>query len=89
MNDTMLSQLSLIAALVLLGGGALFGIFRTKTQGFGRYSTSVVLLTLVLVIAATLLAVGKIEASFFINIAFAVAGFAGGLINGAHDKGGS
>jgi uncharacterized membrane protein YoaK (UPF0700 family) len=76
----------LIIAIFLLGITALIGIFRTKTAGFGRYSTSLLLLTLVLLVAALLLAAGKIEGSLFANIAFAVAGFAGGLITGKHES---
>ena len=70
----------LLIAVTILGGGALFGIFKTKTTGFGRYSTSLLLLTLVLVVSALFLAVGKIEPALFGHIAFAVVGFAGGLI---------
>lgn len=70
----------LIIGLSILGIAALIGIFLTKTPGFGRYSTSLLLLTLVLFVAALFLATGKIESSVFANIAFAIAGFAGGLI---------
>lgn len=87
MNEMPSSQLALIIALTLLAAGALFGIFQTKTQGFGKYSTSVLLLTLVLFVAALFLAVGKIDASVFANIAFAVTGFAGGLITGKNGQG--
>lgn len=72
----------LLVAITLLGGGALFGIFKTKTKGFGRHTTSLVLLTLVLLISALFLAAERIDASLFANIAFAIAGFAGGLITG-------
>ncbi|MDA8255216.1 MAG: hypothetical protein M0Z99_06200 [Betaproteobacteria bacterium] len=65
----------LIIAIFLLGIIALIGIFRTKTAGFGRYSMSLLLL-----------AAGKIESSLFANIAFAVAGFAGGLITRKHES---
>lgn len=72
----------LIIGLSVLGIGALIGIFITKTRGFGRYSSSLLLLTLVLFVTALFLAAGKIEGSVFANIAFTVAGFAGGLITG-------
>lgn len=70
----------LVIGLSALGIAALIGIFRTKTPGFGRYSTSLLLLTLVLFVTGLFLAAGKIESSVFANIAFAIAGFAGGLI---------
>lgn len=70
----------LLFGLFLLGAGTLFGIFMTKTPGFGRYTTSIILLSLVLVVSAMLLVSGLIESSIFINIAFAVTGFAGGIV---------
>jgi hypothetical protein len=70
----------LLICLTVLGGGTLIGIFITKAQGFGKYTSSLVLLTLVLTASAIALAAGKIEAPLFANIAFAVAGFAGGLV---------
>lgn len=70
----------LLIGLSVLAVGTVFGIFKTKTPGFGRYSTSVLLLSLVLFVSAMLLVADKIDASVFINIAFAVTGFAGGLV---------
>jgi hypothetical protein len=72
----------LIVGISILGIAALIGILTTKTSGFGRYSTSLLLLTLVLFITSLLFAAGKVDSSLFGNIAFAVAGFAGGLISG-------
>ena len=72
--------------IALLGAGTLSGIFYTKTPGFGKYTTSVILLTLVFVVSAVLLASGKIEPPMFANIAFAVAGFAGGLVTAKSEK---
>ncbi len=69
-----------LIALATLGLVAVIGIFVTKTQGFGRYSTSVLLLTLVLFVSGFFLVAGKIEPSVFANILFAITGFAGGLI---------
>jgi len=70
----------LLIGLFLLGAGTLVGIFVTKTPGFGRYTTSLLLLSLVLVVSAMLLVAGIIDSSIFINIAFAVTGFAGGVV---------
>ena len=75
-----MTELILIICIAILGVGAILGIFLTKTKGFGRYSSSLILLTLVLIVSALALAAGKIESTLFANLAFAVAGFAGGLV---------
>jgi hypothetical protein len=65
----------------LVFGGTIIGIFRSKTPGFvGKYTTSALLLTLILLVAAMALVQGKVEWTPMANILFAVAGFAGGLI---------
>lgn len=61
---------------------ALVGIFLTKTPGFGRYTTSALILVLVLFVGALFSLVGKVDSSAFINLLFAVAGYGGGLITG-------
>ena len=76
----MTQELWLALGVFLLGAGAITGVFVTKTPGFGRFSTSVLLLVLVLIVSALFLAFGKIEPSVFANVVFAVAGFAGGLL---------
>jgi hypothetical protein len=40
----------LLIAICLLGGGTLIGIFKTKAAGFGRYTTSAILLSLVTIV---------------------------------------
>jgi len=70
----------LTVGISLFGIAALLGIFVTKTPGWGKYTTSLLLLTLVLFVTALFFAAGKIEGGVFANVAFAVAGFAGGLI---------
>jgi hypothetical protein len=69
----------LMIAIFILGAGALIGFFKTKTKGFGRFSTSVFLILLVVVISALLYAGGKLESQVMANVLFAVFGFAGGL----------
>lgn len=69
----------LMIAIFVLGAGSLIGFFKTKTDGFGRFSTSVFLILLVIVIAALLYAGGKLESQVMANVLFAVFGFAGGL----------
>jgi hypothetical protein len=58
----------------------------TKTPGFGRYSTSVLILTLVLFVAAMAFVLGKVEWAPLANLLFAVAGFAGGLVTIKHGE---
>lgn len=75
----------LLLGISVLGIAALVGIFVTKTPGFGKYATSLLLLVLVLFIAALCFAAGKIESGVFANVLFAVAGYAGGLITGKQE----
>ena len=58
---------------------ALIGFLITKTKGFGRYSTSTLLLILVLMIASLLYSNGKLSDQVLTNLLFAIIGFAGGL----------
>ena len=67
-------------AIVLVFGGSIYGIFKTKTAGFGKYTTSALILTLVLFVAALAFVFGTIETTPLMSLLFAVAGFAGGLI---------
>jgi Ca2+/Na+ antiporter len=59
---------------------AIVGIFWTKTKGFGKYTTSSLVLTLVLFVAAMAFFQGRVEWAPLANLLFAVAGYAGGLI---------
>ena len=67
-------------AVVVVFVIALVGIFWTKTQGFGKYTTSTLILTLVLFVASIAFVTQRVEWEPLANILFAVAGFAGGLI---------
>jgi hypothetical protein len=71
----------LLIAIASIGAVALVGIFFTKTAGFGRFTVSLLLLILVLLFTSLFFATGKIESATFANIAFAVLGYAGGLIS--------
>lgn len=59
---------------------AIISIFCTKTKGFGKYTTSTLVLTLVLFVAAMGFITGNVEWAPMANLLFAIAGFAGGLI---------
>jgi hypothetical protein len=69
-----------LAALVIVFLAALWVIWKTKTPGFGPYTTSVLVLTLVLFVAAVALLLKPADSEPLVNVLFAVAGFAGGLI---------
>ncbi len=69
----------LVIAITLLAIVCFAGFFKTKTEGFGRYATSVLLLMIALFLATLLLVGNRIDAVLFGHIAFTVVGFAGGL----------
>ncbi len=63
-----------------IGVATIIGIFVTKTPGWGKYSTSTLILTVALFIATNLFIAGKLESAPFSNLLFAIVGYAGGLI---------
>jgi len=56
--------------------------FKTKTPGFGRFTTSTLLIILVVTITALLFAGGKLDCQVMANVIFAAIGFASGLFTG-------
>lgn len=74
-NDSLL-----LVAIFLLGVVVLVGILVTKKPGFGKFTTSTLLLAMVFVSTTLFFAAGKIDSPLFGQIAFAVLGFAGGLL---------
>jgi ABC-type multidrug transport system permease subunit len=70
-----------LICLTVFGVTALAGIFATKTQGFGKYTTSLLLLVLVLFLSSFFFVLGSITSTMFVNIVFAVTGFGGGLLS--------
>ncbi len=79
-GSSVISATAQLICLTIFASITLAGIFFTKTAGFGKYTTSLLLLIIVLFLAAFFLVLGKITPTVFGNIAFAVAGFAGGLL---------
>ena len=61
-------------------GGVIIVLFWTKTKGWGRYTTSLLILILVLYAAVAALVLGKSEWPTLANLLFVVAGFAGGML---------
>lgn len=69
----------LLLGVFVIGLVALMGFFWTKAKGFGRFSTSTLLLLLVVVAATMLYAGDKLDGIYLANLYFAIVGFAGGL----------
>ncbi|PCI40488.1 MAG: hypothetical protein COB53_01100 [Elusimicrobia bacterium] len=70
----------LMAGIFAIGAGSLIGFFRTKSEGFGRTSTSLLLIITLLTIASLFYAGGKLESAIMANILFSVFGFACGML---------
>jgi hypothetical protein len=68
-----------VIAVSVVFAGTLFGFFRTKTEGFGKYITASLLFILVLYITSLAFFQGAVEGVHFMNLPAAIAGFAGGL----------
>lgn len=75
-------EMATLVAMVLIFGGSIFGIFRTKTPGFGRYTTSVLILALVLFVASLAFVLGKVEWQHLANLLFCHSRFCGGSYYG-------
>ena len=70
---------AVLLAVVALAVAAYVGFFKTKEPGFGRYNTSILLITTITFLAA-LLTVGQVvDGALFGHIVIGVLGFAGGL----------
>ena len=76
----------LIYLITLIGLVALIGFFITKTDGFGRFTTSTFLIIFVVIIASLLYSSNKLDSQIMANILFAVFGFAGGLFTNKDAK---
>lgn len=74
-----------IIAIFILGAGSIVGFFVTKKPGFGRFTTSVLLILLVVTISSLLYASDNLDSQVMANILFAVFGFAGGLFTSKQD----
>jgi hypothetical protein len=56
-------EIAMLAMTLAVYGGVLIGVFLTKTAGFGRFTTSIVLLVLVLFTSTIGFVLGKLELS--------------------------
>ncbi len=57
----MTAEYWLMLAIFVIGAGSLVGFFATKTEGFGRFTTSVLLIIVVVTIASLLYVGGKLD----------------------------
>lgn len=71
----------LLIAVFVLGIVSLGGFFWTKTKGFGRYATSVLLFVLALIISALFFTAGRLDGQFM-PTSCSPSLFAGGLFTG-------
>lgn len=69
----------LFFSVLVVGAGSILGFFLTKTKGFGRFTTSVLLILLIVTISSLFYSAGKLDGHIIANVLFAVFGFAGGL----------
>jgi hypothetical protein len=69
----------LIVAITVLGAIVLYGFFKTKTAGWGKYTASTLIMLLALFLSVLLLANNLIDSQIFANVLMAIVGFAGGL----------
>jgi hypothetical protein len=67
--------------IALVFCAALFGFFKTKTNGFGKHTSGLLVLILVTFVGAFALSIGKIDWPSLSNLLFAIAGFGGGMIS--------
>lgn len=72
----------LMLAVFIIGVVSLVGFFVTKEKGFGKFSTSAMLLILVVVFSGLFFSSGKIDSQVVANLLFAIIGFSGGLFAG-------
>jgi len=83
MSDAATLNLDLaLLAVTVLGSIALFGFFKTKASGFGRYNSSVLAVILTITFGAIALVSGLLPGQAFSSMLMAVVGFAGGMVVG-------
>ncbi len=75
MNSTNL----LLVAIAVLGAIVLCGFFKTKSNGWGKYTASTLIMLVALILSVLLLANNQIDTQVFANALMAIIGFAGGL----------
>jgi CHASE2 domain-containing sensor protein len=74
MDNSQLIILTVFFALCVVG------FFRTKTEGYGQYTSSILILIVVLYIGALAFMTGKVDWQGLSPLLLAIVGFAGGLV---------
>ena len=85
-NNVIPSSNMLLISVLLISIIALCGFFWKKKEGFGKYNTSTFLLLLVLIFSSIMYSSHQLKDNAFINILFAIIGFAGGLFTSSIDE---
>jgi hypothetical protein len=86
MGETMVADYAPLVATTLIFAGVLFGFFWTKTEGWGRYTSALLLLILVLFVASLAFANGRIDWPNVSGLLLAIAGYAAGLASPKDQK---
>ena len=84
-----IAKLAATCFVAAMGLGALWCCCRTKTKGWGPYSTSTLIVVLVVSTTAVLSASGLIPGSILADVFLVALGFAGGLVAREFDTNGS
>ncbi len=69
----------LMCGVFIISVVSLIGFFKTKKEGFGKFTISSLLLIMIISISSLLYLGDKIDEKSIINLFFAIIGFAGGL----------
>lgn len=75
-----------LIAVTIVFSIALLGLLKTKKPGWGPYTMSLMILTLVIFTAAVAFALDRIDWPSVSGLLLAVAGYAGGLLSKPEDK---
>lgn len=75
-----------LAMFFFVGFVSIIGFFCTKGSGYGRYTTSIFLILLTLILSSILFAARILEGNIMGNVMFSVIGFAGGLFANKVEK---
>jgi len=69
----------LTVIISIIGISVLIGFFKTKTNGFGRFTIATLLILLVLIFTSLLYVNSLLDKDIVANVFFTIMGFSGGL----------
>lgn len=83
MITELLTKENLLTCMIfVLGIGILIGFFRTKSEGYGPFNTSTLVINVIVIVTALFFSQGMISEDLMSNMIFAVIGFAAGIFTG-------